>query len=49
MGLFDTLPYANFHDLNLNWIIKKIKELETEANNLKERVTELENRLNEDS
>ncbi len=33
MGLFEHLPYTNFHDLNLNWIIGKIKNVETaEAN-----------------
>ena len=33
MGLFEHFPYTNFHDLNLNWIIGKIKNVETaEAN-----------------
>lgn len=33
MGLFEQWPYVNFHDLNLDWIIKKIKNVETaEAN-----------------
>ena len=33
MGLFEHWPYTNFHDLNLDWIIKKIKNVETaEAN-----------------
>ena len=33
MGLFEHWPYANFHDLNLDWIIRKIKNIETaEAN-----------------
>lgn len=27
MGLFDNFPYTNFHELNLDWILKKIKEL----------------------
>lgn len=26
MGLFEQFPYTNFHDLNLDWIIQKIKE-----------------------
>lgn len=29
MGLFEHWPYTNFHDLNLDWIIKKIKNVET--------------------
>ena len=49
MAIFDSLPYTNFHDLNLNWIIRKMKEMETEIENLKTRVSDLENRLNEDS
>lgn len=28
MGMFDKFPYRNTRDLNLNWIIKKIRELE---------------------
>lgn len=28
MGLFEHFPYSNFHDLNLNWIIGKIKNIE---------------------
>lgn len=26
MGVFENLPYANFHELNLDWIIKALKE-----------------------
>lgn len=26
MGVFEQFPYTNFHDLNLDWIIKKVKE-----------------------
>lgn len=33
MGLFENWPYVNFHDMNLDWVIKKIKNVETaEAN-----------------
>ena len=28
MSLFEQYPYTNFHELNLDWIIKKIKELD---------------------
>ena len=26
MGLFDRFPWVNTHDLNLDWIIQKMKE-----------------------
>lgn len=26
MGLFENFPYTNFHELNLDWIIQKLKE-----------------------
>lgn len=26
MGLFEQFPYTNFHELNLDWIIQKVKE-----------------------
>ena len=26
MGLFEQFPYTNYHDLNLDWIIQKVKE-----------------------
>lgn len=28
MGVFEQFPYTNFHDLNLDWILKKVKDLE---------------------
>lgn len=33
MGLFENFPYANFHELNLDWILHELKELETEITN----------------
>ncbi len=27
MGLFDMWPYTNFHELNLSWLLRKMKEL----------------------
>lgn len=29
MGLFNQFPFTNFHEMNLDWIIEKIKEIET--------------------
>ena len=28
MGLFERFPYTNFHELNAEWLLKKMKELE---------------------
>ena len=28
MGVFEHFPYANFHELNLDWLLKKMKELD---------------------
>lgn len=28
--MFENLPYTNFHDLNLDWIIKKIREMKAD-------------------
>ena len=33
MGLFENFPYSNFHELNLDWILHELKELETEISN----------------
>lgn len=39
---FENFPYADLHNLNLDWILKKIKELETRIDELEARVAELE-------
>lgn len=31
MGLFEQFPYSNFHELNLDWLIEKIKDLGNQA------------------
>lgn len=38
MGLFEQFPYANFHELNLDWILKKIKELDEKVDNIEDRI-----------
>lgn len=53
MGLFNNFPYTNFHELNLDWIIKQIEDLIEKypgmisdisqlTNELSKRVAELE-------
>lgn len=38
MGLFEQFPYANFHELNLDWILAKIKELDEKVDNIEDRI-----------
>ena len=40
MGLFEHLPYVNFHELNLSWLLSKMRELETNAENIRDIVDE---------
>ena len=55
MGFFNQFPYTNFHELNLNWVISKIKELaqrvedvptEGGLNEVRAKVVAAEDRLN---
>lgn len=38
MGLFEQFPYTNFHEMNLDWILAKIKELDEKVNNIEDRI-----------
>lgn len=38
MGLFEQFPYANFHELNLDWILAKIKELDEKVDSIEDRI-----------
>lgn len=40
MGLFENFPYSNFHELNLDWIIKALKDLDNKVDTIEERITE---------
>ena len=40
MGVYENLPYTNFHELNLDWIVKKIKELEGKTDQIDQAVTD---------
>ena len=35
MGFWEQFPYTNFHEMNLNWLIKKMKNLEDRVNDIK--------------
>lgn len=39
---FENFPYVDLHTLNLEWLLKKLKELENAVTELTERVKELE-------
>ena len=32
MPVFENFPYTNFHDLNLDWILNKVKDLDEKVN-----------------
>ena len=38
MGVFRQFPYTNFHDLNLDWVLRRIKELWQGVGDLDEKV-----------
>lgn len=38
MGLFEQFPYSNFHELNLDWILAKIKELDEKVDSIEDRI-----------
>lgn len=38
MGLFEQFPYTNFHELNLDWILKKVKEFDERLNQFRDTI-----------
>ena len=38
MGLFEHFPYTNFHELNLDWIIKTVKDLDEKVDSIEDRI-----------
>lgn len=47
MGLFEHFPYTNFHSLNIQWAIEKIKELITQTEQATANSTALQEELRE--
>ena len=41
MGAFEQFPYTNFHELNLDWIIKQIKNFQNSLDNINGQITEI--------
>lgn len=38
MGLFENFPYTNFHELNLDWIITRMKALDKKVDSIEDRI-----------
>lgn len=43
--LFEKIPYTNFHDLNLDWIIKFIKKIGEDEESQNKDISDLKNRM----
>lgn len=41
MGVFEQFPYTNFHELNLDWIIKQVKQFQISLDNINGKITEI--------
>lgn len=39
--LFEQFPYTNFHEINLDWLLKRVKGMETEFGDYKASVTDI--------
>lgn len=44
MGLFEHFPYTNFHELNLDWLLNKVKDLANRMDNFEIQNPQLEQR-----
>lgn len=40
MGLFEQFPYSNFHELNLDWILRTLKELNAKIASIEDTIFE---------
>ena len=45
MGLFENLPYCNFHAVNLKWILDRMVEFETRLTTAEGKISSLEDRM----
>lgn len=48
MAIFDNFPWTNVHELNLDWIVKKIKELYQDTQNLETALNQIKENLSDD-
>ena len=49
MAIFDNFPWTNVHELNLDWIVKKIKELYQDTQNLETALNQIKENLSDDN
>ena len=42
MGVFEHFPYTNFHDLNMDWMLRSMKQLDKEVDDLDQKVDSLD-------
>lgn len=45
MGLWEHFPYTNFHGLNLDWVLRSIKNLQDRVEALEERIEEIKQEI----
>lgn len=45
MGLWEHFPYANFHGLNLDWVLRSIKNLQDRVEALEKRIEEIKQEI----
>ena len=46
--MFNEFPYTDFHELNLDWILKKVKEMEDRLNSFEDTVLKKANKYTDD-
>lgn len=45
MGLFENFPYTNFQQMNLDWLLRKIKEISGTVNNINDTINDSVNTI----
>lgn len=43
--LFENIPYTNFHDMNLDWIIKSMLQLQKDEQTQNQNISDLQSRM----
>lgn len=45
MGLFDWFPYTNFHELNIDWVLRKVRELNERVEKLEIQIASIKDEI----